>query len=270
MATVAAASVRGLLPRPFREYYRRKLLLDRAYPHGWVPLLRGRSQRHYGAKDVKFTFLCPLRWEDLSESGSRSGRERLCDACGTYVRHGRWNPLELSDIEDAASAPCRSVPATSSLRAGPSLDFTDAEIARYKNAFIDAKGASGKLPIALLGEALRRAGKDVSEDELRAMLIDVDTDGNGCVDFAEFLSLFAARMGVADNDAEAELLAGIARLDVAGDGRVSIAEMRGFLIHDQGCYEQEVDEIFADVAAGAAIRDGLVDYKMLVSILLTL
>jgi Ca2+-binding EF-hand superfamily protein len=101
------------------------------------------------------------------------------------------------------------------------------------------------------------------------MLIDVDTDGNGCVDFAEFLSLFAARMGVADNDAEAELLAGIARLDVAGDGRVSIAEMRGFLIHDQGCYEQEVDEIFADVAAGAAIRDGLVDYKMLVSILLS-
>ena len=57
---------------------------------------------------------------------------------------------------------------------------------------------------------------------------------------------------------------------MAGDGRVSIAEMRSFLIHDQGCDEQEVDEIFADVAAGAAIRDGLVDYKMLVSILLTL
>jgi hypothetical protein len=37
MATVVAASARGLLPRPFREYYRRKLLLDRAYPHGWVP-----------------------------------------------------------------------------------------------------------------------------------------------------------------------------------------------------------------------------------------
>ena len=57
---------------------------------------------------------------------------------------------------------------------------------------------------------------------------------------------------------------------MAGDGRVSIAEMRSFLIHDQGCDEQEVDETFADVAAGAAIRDGLVDYKMLVSILLTL
>jgi Ca2+-binding EF-hand superfamily protein len=96
---------------------------------------------------------------------------------------------------------------------------------------------------------LRRAGKDVSEDELRAMLIDVDADGNVCVDFAEFLSLFAARMAMADNDAEAELLADITWLDVAGDGRVSIAEMRGFLIHDQGC-EQELDEIFADVAAG--------------------
>ena len=119
------------------------------------------------------------------------------------MRHGRWNPLELSDIEVAASAPCRSVPATPSLRAGPSLDFTDAEIARYKTAFVDASGASGTLPIALLGEALRRAGKDVSEDELRAMLIDVDADGNGCVDFAEFLTLFAARMGMEDNDAEA-------------------------------------------------------------------
>jgi hypothetical protein len=133
------ASVRGLLPRPFREPYRRKLLLDRAYPHGWVRLRRGRSQRRYGAEDVKFTFPCPLRWEDLSESVSRYSRERLCDAFGTYARH---DPLELSDIEDAASAPCRSVPATPSLGAGPSLDFTDAEMARYMNAYVDASGAS--------------------------------------------------------------------------------------------------------------------------------
>ena len=202
--------------RPFRESYRRKLLLDRAYPHGWVRLRRGRSQRHYGAKDVKFTFPCPLRWEDLSESVSRSGRERLCDACGTYARHGRWDPPRAVRRRGRRLRVVPERARCTVAQAGPSLDFTDAEIARYKTAFVDASGASGTLPIALLGEALRRAGKDVSEDELRAMLIDVDADGNGCVEFAEFLSLFAARMGMADNDAEVELLAGTVWLDVAG------------------------------------------------------
>ena len=96
------------------------------------------------------------------------------------------------------------MPATLSRSAGPSLGFTDAEIARFKKAFRDASGASGALPVALLGVAVRRAGKDASEDELR------------------------------------------------------------------GCDEQEVGEIFADAAAAAAIRDGWVDYKTLVSILTAL
>jgi hypothetical protein len=97
------------------------------------------------------------------------------------------------------------------------------------------------------------------------MLIDVDTAGDGFVEFAEFLTLFVQRMGMVDYNAEADLLAGIARLDVAGNGRVSIrvAEMSGFLSHDRGYDEQEVGEIFAYAAAAAAICDGGVDCKML-------
>merc|ERR1712057_81498 len=53
--------------------------------------------------------------------------------------------------------------------------------------------ASGMIDVRELKAAMRALGFEVKNEELKKMVADVDNDGNGTIEFAEFLQMMTAR-----------------------------------------------------------------------------
>jgi calmodulin len=85
------------------------------------------------------------------------------------------------------------------------LDFED--IIRAKNAFaMFDKDGSGSISVVELRETLSSMGYTLSDDEAQEMLTKMDADGNGEVDFGEFLEVVQNRKLEALEDDGADLI----------------------------------------------------------------
>ena len=83
-------------------------------------------------------------------------------------------------------------------------DLTDEQIAEFKEAFaLFDKDGDGTITTKELGTVMRSLGQNPTEAELQDMINEVDADGNGTIDFPEFLNLMARKMK--DTDSEEEL-----------------------------------------------------------------
>jgi len=71
---------------------------------------------------------------------------------------------------------------------------------------------------------MRSLGQNPTEAELQDMINEVDADGNGTIDFPEFLTLMARKMK--DTDSEEEILEAFKVFDKDGNGFISAAELR--------------------------------------------
>ena len=67
-------------------------------------------------------------------------------------------------------------------------------------------------------------GQNLTKTELDDIINEVDTDGNGTVDFPEFLNLMARKMNEPDN--EEDLIETFKVLDRDGDGFISGEDLR--------------------------------------------
>ena len=56
--------------------------------------------------------------------------------------------------------------------------------------------SSGTITTKELGTVMRSLGQNPTEAELQDMINEVDADGNGTIDFPEFLALMARKMKV--------------------------------------------------------------------------
>lgn len=65
---------------------------------------------------------------------------------------------------------------------------------------------------------MRSLGQNPTEAELQDMINEVDADGNGTIDFPEFLSLMARKMR--DTDTEEELIEAFKVFDRDGNGLI--------------------------------------------------
>merc|ERR1711870_148944 len=83
--------------------------------------------------------------------------------------------------------------------------LTEEQIAEFKEAFsLFDKDGDGTITTKELGTVMRSLGQNPTEAELQDMINEVDADGNGTIDFPEFLSLMARKMK--DTDTEEELI----------------------------------------------------------------
>ena len=57
-------------------------------------------------------------------------------------------------------------------------------------------GCTGTITTKELGTVMRSLGQNPTEGELQDMINEVDADGNGTIDFPEFLNLMARKMKV--------------------------------------------------------------------------
>lgn len=71
---------------------------------------------------------------------------------------------------------------------------------------------------------MKQLGQNPTKTELRDMIGEVDEDGNGDIDFSEFLSLMQRKMK--DNDTEEELESAFKLFDRDGNGLISPEELK--------------------------------------------
>ena len=104
----------------------------------------------------------------------------------------------------------------------------------------------GTITTSELGTVMRSLGQNPTEAELRDMISEVDADGNGSIDFPEFLTMMARKMR--DTDSEEEIKEAFKVFDKDGNGYISAAELRHVMTNlGEKLSEAEVDEMIRDL-----------------------
>jgi calmodulin len=112
---------------------------------------------------------------------------------------------------------------------------------------------------------MRSLGQRPSEEELRQMIAEVDADGNGAVDFPEFLSLLERKMR--DAGAEDELREAFQVFDQDQNGFISLDEFRHVMV-DLG--ERLTDDELSEMLREADIDgDGQINYAEFAKVMMS-
>ena len=139
-------------------------------------------------------------------------------------------------------------------------------ITEFKSAFeLFDKDRDGAINNKELGTVMRNLGQNPSEEELKQMIKEIDLDGNGVIDFNEFLYLMVKKMK--GNDTEEELLEAFKVFDRDGNGYVTSHELRNVLTSlCEGTSPEEVEEMIREADIDG---DGQVDYQEFVKMMMT-
>ncbi|XP_053388872.1 uncharacterized protein LOC123524074 [Mercenaria mercenaria] len=141
----------------------------------------------------------------------------------------------------------------------------DKEVQEFKEAFaLFDKDASGTISTEELGTVMRSLGQNPTDTELRDMINEVDIDGNGEIDFGEFLEMMAKRCH--DHpDPQRELREAFNVFDKDGDGFISAEELRVVMTNlGEKLTKKEVDEMLREADING---DGKIDYDEFVQMM---
>ncbi|XP_047503288.1 calmodulin-A-like isoform X4 [Pieris napi] len=142
--------------------------------------------------------------------------------------------------------------------------LTEEQVAEFKEAFmLFDKDEDGTITMAELGVVMRSLGQRPSETELRDMVKEVDQDGNGTIEFNEFLQMMSKKMR--GGDGEDELREAFRVFDKNNDGLISSVELRHVMTNlGERLSEEEVDDMIREADLDG---DGMVNYDEFVTIL---
>ena len=83
------------------------------------------------------------------------------------------------------------------------LDVPQEKLDEYKEAFdMFDKDHSGTISVDEIAKIMKNFGNPMSKDEIREMIKDIDTSGDGELDFDEFVTLMQRQEVVEDDDDE--------------------------------------------------------------------
>merc|ERR1712110_599638 len=104
------------------------------------------------------------------------------------------------------------------------------------------KNGDGKITAEEFGLVMRSLGMNVSPTELKDMLNEVDINGDGTIDFSEFLTLMSKN--TKEFDEKQELRATFNVFDKDGDGYITAAELRNVMTNlGEKLSDAEIDEM---------------------------
>lgn len=142
------------------------------------------------------------------------------------------------------------------------MKFTDEQIEEVKEAFaIFDKNGDGTITTKDLITVMRSLGKNPTEDEIDDMIREVDTDGNGVIDFIEFLEMMAKM----STDVDETIKEAFYIFDTDGSGAISSEEFRKVMMTlGAQMTDEEVTEIIEEVDVDG---DGQINLEEFVNML---
>ncbi|KAH9687928.1 calmodulin-like protein 11 [Citrus sinensis] len=126
------------------------------------------------------------------------------------------------------------------------------QIAEFQEAFsmLDKDGDE-------LASAIKSLDQNPTEEELRNMINEVDLDGNGTIEFLEFLKLMATKMK--ENEAQEELKEAFKVFDKDQDGYISPNELRHVMMNlGEKLTDEELEQMILEADLDG---DGQVNYE---------
>ncbi|XP_067141220.1 calmodulin-like [Centruroides vittatus] len=136
-------------------------------------------------------------------------------------------------------------------------ELSQEQIAEFREAFsLFDKDGDGHITTEELGTVMRSLGQTPTQAELREMIKEVDTDGSGSIEFAEFLTLMAKKMKEADD--ENEIIEAFRVFDKDGDGYIRAEELRDAMMNlGEKMTAEEAEEMIREADIN---NDGLINY----------
>ncbi|KAG6664809.1 hypothetical protein I3843_02G103100 [Carya illinoinensis] len=145
--------------------------------------------------------------------------------------------------------------------------LSEEQVVEFKEAFglFDGDG-DGCITLEELATVIRSLDQNPTEEELQDMLSEVDADGNGTIEFAEFLNLMVKKMK--ETDAEEELKEAFKVFDKDQNGFISASELRHVMINlGEKLTDEEVQQMIREADLDG---DGQVNYEEFVKMMMAI
>jgi len=144
--------------------------------------------------------------------------------------------------------------------------LTRQQVKDFKDAFaIFDKDGGGSITTEELGDVMKSLGQKPSQHELVAMVQEIDADGNGEIDFPEFLTMMLRKMN--EGNPEKELMDVFTVFDQDGSGTISAEELRAAMkVIGEKLTEEEIEQA---IKLADASGDGEVDYDEFIQFVLS-
>jgi calmodulin len=137
------------------------------------------------------------------------------------------------------------------------------KLMEYRTAFESfKKNIDGQIMTKDLGNILRNLGQNPNEQQLKEMILEVDADGSGTIDFGEFIALIIRKMK--DSDLDEEIKEAFQVFDKDGNGYISSHEMRAIIESIQGIPEEEIEEMLKEADSD---NDGQINYEEFIKLM---
>ena len=145
-------------------------------------------------------------------------------------------------------------------------NLSEEKITEFRAAFeLFDKDRDGAITTKELGTLMRILGQNPSEEELKQMIREVDLDGNGRIDFKEFICLMVEKMK--GTDTEEELKEAFKVFDRDGNGYITSHELRHIMTNlGEGLTPEEVEEMIKEADLD---NDGQIDYNEFVKMMMS-
>ncbi|KAJ1679646.1 hypothetical protein EV182_001624 [Spiromyces aspiralis] len=128
--------------------------------------------------------------------------------------------------------------------------LTEQQIKEYREAFdLFDKDKDGIITAKELGVVMKSLKHNPTESELQDMINEVDCNGNGAIEFGEFLILLASMsQNKKDGGSIEELREAFAVFDTNGDGFISTSELMDVMTSlGEKLTKEEIDDMLMDV-----------------------
>ncbi|KAE8698277.1 Calmodulin-like protein 11 [Hibiscus syriacus] len=145
--------------------------------------------------------------------------------------------------------------------------LTEEQVTELKEAFdFFDKDGDGCITVEELATVIRSLDQNPSDQELQDTINEADADGNGTIEFSEFLNLMAKKMQ--ESDAEEELKEAFKVFDKDLNGYISASELRNVMMKlGEKLSDEEVEQMIREADLDG---DGQVNYDEFVKMMTTI
>ena len=144
--------------------------------------------------------------------------------------------------------------------------LTRAQVQEFKEAFdiFDVDGG-GTITAEELGEVMKSLGQKPTRAQLESMVREIDADGDGAIDFPEFLTMMLRKIN--EGDPERELRDVFTVFDKDQSGTISADELKSVMkVIGEKLTEQEIEDA---IRLADTTGDGEVDYDEFIAFVLS-